>query len=42
MTPMEQRMIPVYVLLVQAGRRTLDEVPEAIRAEVEEKIGTKS
>ncbi len=34
MTPIEQRMIPVYVLLIRNNLRTIDEVPEAIREAV--------
>lgn len=31
-------MVDLYVALVKAGRRTLEEVPEKFRAKVEEKL----
>jgi hypothetical protein len=31
----EQIMIPIYVALVKAGRRTLDQVPANLRGAVE-------
>jgi len=35
-------MIKIYVQLIEAGRRTIEEVPEAIRAEVQAAIGATS
>ena len=32
-------MIPVYVSLIQAGKRTLEQVPERIRDEVADSLG---
>ena len=31
-------MVDLYVALVKAGRRTIEEVPEKFRAKVEEKL----
>ena len=31
-------MIPIYVRLIQEGRRTLEQVPEPIRAEVQQAL----
>jgi hypothetical protein len=33
------KMVPIYVKLVEAGRRTLEEVPEEIREEVRAVLG---
>lgn len=35
-------MVDLYVALVKAGRRTIEEVPEKFRAKVEEKLRAES
>lgn len=38
LTAMDRRMIPIYAALVKAGTRTIDSVPERVRAAVEEAL----
>ncbi|WP_157685618.1 CD1375 family protein [Paenibacillus donghaensis] len=38
MNPLEGRMVLVAVQLIQAGRRTLAEVPESLRKKVEKHL----
>ena len=38
LTPFEERMVTVSVQLIQAGRRTIDEVPENIRQAVQDQL----
>lgn len=35
---LQERMIPIYVMLVTAGKRTIEDVPESVRDQVSELI----